>query len=96
MGYTPHSPRRGYASESKAMGRFVATMMEEARLMSERSFKVYADVEGASQIHTTLAAAGLARAQAKAGNELAPAGGSSKGDARVKHRRSCGGWKHAL
>ena len=66
FGWTPHSGRAGFASESIALGRGLTETKKAGRWLSDTSFRIYVDIIGASRIGTTLAAAGLTAAQAAA------------------------------
>ena len=63
-GWTAHSPRAGFATESRARGKAFADVRDEGRWLCDSSLRVYLDVVGAAQIGVALSAAGLADAQA--------------------------------
>ena len=49
-GYTPHSPRAGFATESIAEGRDVVSVRESGRWLSGTSLRVYLDLVGAASL----------------------------------------------
>jgi integrase len=59
VGFTPHSPRAGFASERIALGEPEAQVQRKGRWYMASSFAVYADVVTASQVSTTLHFEGL-------------------------------------
>jgi integrase len=59
VGFTPHSPRAGFASERIALGEPEAQVQRKGRWYMASSFAVYADVVTASQVTTTLHFEGL-------------------------------------
>ena len=69
-GYTPHSPRSGFASEGRARGIPFQELKEQGRWLSDSSLRVYIDIQQAAAIAAGLRAAGLAPAQAWAGDNL--------------------------
>ena len=54
IGYTPHSPRAGFASERIAAGEDPTVVRREGRWASETSFKVYIDPITAAQVGTAM------------------------------------------
>ena len=64
FGFTPHSPRSGFASEGRALGKSFTELKEQGRWVSDASFRVYIDVVAAAQINVSLKAAHLAPALA--------------------------------
>ena len=59
VGWGPHSPRAGFASESAALGVPFETIRETGRWRVDSSLRIYIDVVQASQVGTALRAAGL-------------------------------------
>jgi integrase len=59
VGFTPHSPRAGFASERIALGEPEAQVQRKGRWYMQSSFAVYADIVSASQVTTTLHFEGL-------------------------------------
>ena len=62
IGWTPHSPRAGYASEASAEGVPFGTIKEVGRWLSDSSLRIYIDVISAADITTKLDRAGLSQA----------------------------------
>ena len=62
VGWTPHSGRAGYASDSRAEGVPFEEVREQGRWQSDSSLRRYLDIVGASSIGVSLRAAGLAKA----------------------------------
>jgi integrase len=62
VGFTPHSPRAGFASERIALGEPESQVQRKGRWLMQSSFAVYADVITASQVSTTLHFVGLREA----------------------------------
>ena len=56
---TPHSPRAGFASEGRALGRPFTELQEEGRWASATSLRTYIDLAAAAAISAKLKAAGL-------------------------------------
>ena len=77
IGWTPHGPRAGFATELRALGVPKAEIMDEGRWYSEQSFRIYVDIIGASDINVSLRMKGLLAAttwaQAHWTNYLSPA-----------------------
>jgi hypothetical protein len=59
VGFSPHSPRAGFASERLARGEPAAEIQRKGRWLMQSSFAVYADVITASQVSTALHFEGL-------------------------------------
>ena len=57
-GYTPHSPRAGFATESIAEGIDFVSVREAGRWLSDTSLRVYLDLVGAASLAATHRAAG--------------------------------------
>ena len=57
-GYTPHSPRAGFATESIAEGADFVSVREAGRWLSDTSLRVYLDVVGAASLAASQKAAG--------------------------------------
>ena len=68
IGWSPHGPRAGFATEMRALRVPKAEIMEEGRWHSEQSFRIYVDVVGASDIHVALRTKGFLHAMAWAQN----------------------------
>jgi len=66
VGWSPHSPRSGFASEARAHGLSFEETREAGRWVSDSSLRIYLDIVEAVKIGTTLATAGLVDAQAAA------------------------------
>jgi len=62
VGWAPHSPRAGFASDSRAEGWSFQEVREAGRWQSDSSLRTYLDIVAASQIAVSLRAAGLAPA----------------------------------
>ena len=62
VGWTPHSGRAGYASDSRAEGVPFEEVREQGRWQSDSSLRRYLDIVGASSMGVRLRAAGLAKA----------------------------------
>ena len=52
VGWTPHSPRAGFASEAKAQNRSFVEIREEGRWVADSSLRVYLDVVAVAQIES--------------------------------------------
>ena len=61
MGRGPHSPRAGWASDSKAEGLSFEEVRERGRWNSDGSLRIYLDIVGASHILTQLNTKGFAQ-----------------------------------
>ena len=70
VGFTPHSPRAGFATECVAAGLGLARTRELGRWVSETSCRTYLDVVTASSIQATLKSNHLQAAQAYCGAHL--------------------------
>ena len=57
-GYSPHSPRAGFATESIAEGADFVSVREAGRWLSDTSLRVYLDVVGAASLAASQKAAG--------------------------------------
>ena len=57
-GYTPHSPRAGFATESIAEGADFVSVREAGRWLSDTSLRVYLDLVGAASLAASQKAAG--------------------------------------
>ena len=64
VGYTPHSPRGGFASERRARGDSFTQIQEDGRWLSATSLRIYIDIAGSAAIAAQLRAGGLQEAQA--------------------------------
>lgn len=62
LGWTPHSPRAGFATDARSEGLPFTEIQEIGRWSSASSLRTYLDVVGSANIGTTLRAAGLADA----------------------------------
>ena len=62
VGWTPHSPRAGYATDARSEGVSFTEIQEVGRWASASSLRTYLDVVGSSNIAVTLKARGLADA----------------------------------
>ena len=60
VGWTPHSPRAGYASESKAGGVPFEEIREGGRWLADSILSIYIDVVQAAQVAAPLRTSGLA------------------------------------
>ena len=63
-GYTPHSPRAGFASERFADGESFTSLKETGRWLADTSLRTYIDVISASTVAVKYEAAGLTPALA--------------------------------
>lgn len=54
IGYSGHSPRAGFASEGRAMGKEFVELREEGRWVADTSLRIYIDVVAASTISLQL------------------------------------------
>ena len=61
-GFTPHSPRAGFASDSRAEGWSFEEIRETGRWVSDSSLRIYLDIVGSSGIGVSVRAAGLSPA----------------------------------
>ena len=59
VGWGPHSPRAGWATESRAEGLPFSEIREGGRWLSDSSLRIYLDVAGADGVLTKLRQAGL-------------------------------------
>ena len=64
VGWTLHSPRAGFASEGRALGKPFQELKEQGRWIADSSLRIYIDVQAAAAIAVNLRAAGLVSAQA--------------------------------
>ena len=64
VGFSPHSPRAGFATDAIALGKDPSRIRSEGRWNSESSFKVYLDVIGAQSTYNAVREAGLTPAVA--------------------------------
>ena len=62
VGWTPHSPRAGYATESTAARVPFDVIRNTMRHSSEASLKAYIDIVGATAVALNVKAAGLSEA----------------------------------
>ena len=62
VGWTPHSARAGFASESRAEGMDFGEIRERGRWLADSSLRVYIDIAQASQCEMEFLTAGLAPA----------------------------------
>ena len=58
FGWTPHSPRAGFASEAIALGRAFADTRDIGRWLSDSSLRIYIDIVQTSDIASQLQAKG--------------------------------------
>ena len=58
-GWTPRSPRAGFASDGAAEGTCFAELREKGRWVADSSLRVYIDVVAASKVGAALKLAGL-------------------------------------
>ena len=63
-GWTPHSPRAGFASESVAEGMPTMEIKEQGRWISESSFRTYLDLVSVASVSLNLQLSGLTPAMA--------------------------------
>ena len=61
--WSPHSPRAGYASEARALGKSFVETREEGRWTSDTSLRIYIDLAESASIGLKLRLSGLAAAQ---------------------------------
>lgn len=66
IGFSPHSPRAGYASDGVAAGRPWSDIKEGGRWVSDSSFRVYLDLVGTASIALSAERKGLLPLQAAA------------------------------
>jgi hypothetical protein len=59
VGYTPHSPRAGFATQAVESGLAFADIRSIGRWKSEDSFRIYVDIIGAKQIDMNLSIKGV-------------------------------------
>ena len=59
VGWTPHSPRAGFASESRALGFSFLEVREIGRWVADKSLRTYIDVVSAGSIAVNLQSQGL-------------------------------------
>ena len=59
VGYTPHSPRAGFASQARAGGMDFVELREQGRWLSDSSLRVYLDVLGAASLECEMKLKGL-------------------------------------
>ena len=59
MGYTPHSPRAGFATEARLMGMAFEEIREAGRWQSDSSLRTYLDLVGATITLRSLRAKGM-------------------------------------
>ena len=62
LGWTPHSPRAGFASDSRTEGWTFEEVREAGRWSSDSSLRTYLDIIGSANIATALRARGLSPA----------------------------------
>ena len=62
VGWGLHSPRAGFASDSRAEGWAFQEIREAGRWASDSSLRTYLDIVGATNVSVSLRAAGLAEA----------------------------------
>ena len=60
IGWGPHSPRAGFASDARAAGKSFEEVREQGRWQADSSLRTYLDVMQAAQIALSLKSAGLA------------------------------------
>ena len=63
VGWTPHSPRAGFASEGRLNKKSFTDLREEGRWTSDSSLRIYIDTVEATAISTRLLTSGLVPAQ---------------------------------
>jgi hypothetical protein len=64
VGWTPHSPRAGFASEGRANGKLFVELREEGRWLHDASLRIYIDQVSTAAIGVSLKQAGLGPAVA--------------------------------
>lgn len=64
LGFTPHSPRAGFASDSIAAGKPWSDIKESGRWISDTSFRIYLDLVGAAALALLAEKRGLLNEQA--------------------------------
>jgi len=61
--WTPHSPRSGYASEARALGKAFTEIREEGRWTSDSSLRIYIDLAESASLSLKVRLAGFCDAQ---------------------------------